>query len=70
MAEKQGHSPEIGVSGILAKATRPVLFRNPFTVDQVTEMIFAFLLVRVLLDEIFLIRKLQDDGKRDGVAER
>jgi hypothetical protein len=41
-AEKQRHSPEIDVSGTLAKATRPVLFRNPFTVDHVTEVIFAF----------------------------
>jgi hypothetical protein len=46
------------------KPLASVLFRNPFTVDHVTEVIFVFLLVSVLLDEIFLIRKLQDDGKR------
>lgn len=64
LAEKQRHSPEIVVSSTLAKATRAVLFRNTFPVDHVTEVIFVFLLVSVLLDEIFLIRKLQDDGKR------
>jgi hypothetical protein len=39
----------------LLKATSNMLFKSPFLVDHIAEMIFALLLILVLLHEIFLV---------------
>lgn len=63
LAEEEGDGAEIGVAGCLAVAAGFVFFRRALVVDHVAEMVFALLVVGVLVDEIFFVWELENDGE-------
>ena len=64
LAKEQRYGPEIGVAAAPAEAARFVLLGGAFVVDHIPEVILAPLLIRMLLNQVFLIRQLQHNRKQ------
>lgn len=63
LAEEQREGPEVGVARHVHAAHLLVLLRAPRRVVHVAQVVLAFLVVEVVLDELLLVLELQEDGE-------